>query len=335
LGAEQRRAFDKIKEHLTTSPVLRVPKIGEMFQLYVATQEHVIGVVLTQESNVKEFIVAYVSRRLLGAKARYAIIEKLCLSLYYECNKFRHYLLSSSCMVVCQHDIVKYMMHKLILSGRIGKWAYSLVAYELSYAPLQTMKGQVVADFIVDHAIEGETCLVKVCPWELHFDGSICGKGQGIGCVITSPNGGVFYLSARLEFACTNNQAEYEVLLYDLEYLRDMRVRDICAYGDSKLVVQQITGESQCLDGILNSYRDRCLDIVRSLDSFCIYHIPREKNKGANTLAQCASGYEVTTGMFIAKERLASRDTCNAESVEGELYLGVKEVGNGPASENS
>jgi hypothetical protein len=192
-------------------------KIGEMFNLYVAAQEQVIGVVLTQESNGKEFIVAYVSRRLLGAEARYAIIEKLCLSLYYACYKFRHYLLSSTCMVVCQHDIFKYMLHKSILSRRIGKLAYSLVEYELSYAPLRAMKGQVVVDFIVDHAIEGETCLVEVCPWELHFDGSVCGKRQGIGCIITSPNGGVFYLSARLEFSCTNNQAEYEALLYGLE----------------------------------------------------------------------------------------------------------------------
>jgi ribonuclease HI len=77
-----------------------------------------------------------------------------------------------------------------------------------------------------------------------------------------------------------------------------MGVRDVSAYGDSKLVIQQITGESQCLDEILNSYRDRCLDIMRSLDSFCIYHIPRENNKRASTLDQCASCYEATTDMF-------------------------------------
>jgi hypothetical protein len=26
--------------------------------------------------------------------------------------------------------------------------------------------------------------------------------------------------------------------------------------------VQQIRGDSQCLDGVLNSYRDKCLDII-------------------------------------------------------------------------
>jgi hypothetical protein len=35
-------------------------------------------------------------------------------------------------------------------------------------------------------------------------------------------------------------------------------VRDVEAVGDSRLIVQQIIGESWCLDGVLNSYRDKC-----------------------------------------------------------------------------
>jgi hypothetical protein len=100
--------------------VLRAPKNGKMFKLYDPTQEHVIGAVLMQESTGKEFIMAHVSQRLLDTETRYVIIEKLCLSLYYACNKFRHYLLSIACMVVCQHDIVKYMLHRPILNGRVG-----------------------------------------------------------------------------------------------------------------------------------------------------------------------------------------------------------------------
>jgi len=70
----------------------------------------VIGTVLTQEDGGKEYIIAYLSCRLLDAKSRYVFIEKLCLSLYYACSKFRHYLLSSTCIVVCQTDVIKYML---------------------------------------------------------------------------------------------------------------------------------------------------------------------------------------------------------------------------------
>jgi ribonuclease HI len=159
---------------------------------------------------------------------------------------------------------------------------------DLAYEPLRSMKGQVVADFIVDHAIEVDhpISLIQLSPWRLYFDGSVCAKGQGAGCVIVSPSGVDIDLSVRLEFACTNNQVEYESLLHGLEYLRDLGARDVDVFGDSNLIVQQIRGESQCLDGVLNSYRDRCLDIAKLFDTFSIKHIPWDENSKANQLTQ-------------------------------------------------
>jgi hypothetical protein len=78
--------------------------------MYVAAQERVIGAVLVQEEDGKEFLVAYVSRRLLDAEIRYVFMKKICLSLYYACSKFRHYILSSSCIVACQYDVIKHML---------------------------------------------------------------------------------------------------------------------------------------------------------------------------------------------------------------------------------
>jgi hypothetical protein len=85
--------------------------------------------------------VAYVSQRLVDAETWYVFMEKLCLSLYYSCSKFRHYILSSSCIVACQYDVIKHMLLKPILSGRMGKWAYVLVEYDLACEPLRSMKG--------------------------------------------------------------------------------------------------------------------------------------------------------------------------------------------------
>jgi hypothetical protein len=212
--------------------------------MYIGAQEWVIGAVLLQEEDGKEFLVAYMSQRLLDAETRYVFVEKFCLSLYYACSRFRHYVLSSSCIVACQYDVNKHKLLKPILSGRIGKWAYALVEYDLAYEPLRSMKGQVVADFIVDHAIDVDNLVsfVQHSPLGFYFDGSVCSKGQGAGCVIVSPSGMIIDLSIGLEFACTNNQVEYESLLHGLEYLRDLGSRDIDVFEDSNLTVQQIRG---------------------------------------------------------------------------------------------
>lgn len=193
------------------------------------------------------------------------------------------------------------MLQKPILSGRVGKWAYALIEYDLIYESLSSMKGQVIADFITDHRVdvEQEISCPNTCPWQLFFDGSVCKEGQGIGYVLVSPNGLVHETSIRIEYCCTNNQIEYEALLFGLMHLDGMGIKDVDVFGDSLLVVQQVRGEFQCLDGMLRNYLDRCLDIVKKLDTFTIVHISRDKNGRANFLAQQASGYNIERGQFF------------------------------------
>jgi ribonuclease HI len=135
-------------------------------------------------------------------------------------------------------------------------------------------------------------------PWKLYFDGSACSDGQGIGIVFISPNGAYFEMASRLEYFCTNNQAEYAVLLFDLEILESMYVKHVKAFGDSLLVVHQVSEKYQCLDGSLNVYLDKCLDIIARFDEFSIHHIYRHENSKPNDLAQQASSYNVINKNF-------------------------------------
>jgi hypothetical protein len=126
-GSEQQHTFDDIKKYLSLPPVMKAPMVKISFRLYIATEDSIIGVVLTQVMDGKEHIITYLSWRLIDAKIRYSFIEKLCLSLFYACSKLRHYLLSSICIIACQADVIKHMLQQLILSGRIGKWTYTLI----------------------------------------------------------------------------------------------------------------------------------------------------------------------------------------------------------------
>jgi hypothetical protein len=247
LGAEQQEAFDLIRKYLSSAPVLKAPQVGVLFRLYIAAEDKVIGAVLTQVTRGKEHVVTYVSRRLVDAETRYTFIEKLCLCLFYACTKCRCYLLSSHCTVASQIDVLKYMLQNLIMSGRIDKWAYALIEYDLAYEPLKSMKGQVVANFIVQHWINDthklDISYLTVTPWTLYFDGSVCNEGQEIGIVLVSPSNVSFDFSSRLKTYCTNNQAEYEALLFGLELLNCMGVKHVNDFGDSQLVVQQVLEE--------------------------------------------------------------------------------------------
>ena len=132
------------------------------------------------ESGVERAIY-YLSRVLNDAETRYSMVEKLCLCLYYSCIMLKQYIKPVDVYVSSRYDIIKHMLSKPILHSRIGKWALALTEYSLTYKPLKAVKGQVVADFIVDHSIN-ETALnyLEVEPWKLYFDGSSHKDGTGI-----------------------------------------------------------------------------------------------------------------------------------------------------------
>jgi ribonuclease HI len=112
-------------------------------------------------------------------------------------------------------------------------------------------------------------------------------------------------MTSRLEYFCTNNQAKYEALLFGLEILESMDVKHVKAFGDSLLIVHQVSRKYQCLDGSLNAYLDKCLDFIARFDESSIHHIYRHENSKANDLAQQASGYNVSNKNFsITKETM-------------------------------
>jgi hypothetical protein len=78
--------------------------------------------------------------------------------------------------------------------------------------------------------------------------------------------------------------------MLDLQILSSMGVKHVEAFGDSLLVVQQIAGTFQCLDGSLNAYLDKCLEIIALFDDFTIQRVFRDENIVVNNLARQTSG---------------------------------------------
>lgn len=85
-----------------------------------------------------------------------------------------------------------------------------------------------------------------------------------------------------------NNVAEYVALLEALQHAVQVKARGLRVYTDSLLVVRQMTGEYACRSWRLATLNFTCRKLARSL-RFSISHIPRDRNREANSLANQAA----------------------------------------------
>ncbi|CAJ2644769.1 unnamed protein product [Trifolium pratense] len=295
-GMEQQKAFDDIKAYLSKPPTLMPPIRNKAMKLYIAASDSTIGSMLAQEDeNGVEKAIYYLSRILNDAETRYSPIEKLCLCLYFSCTKLKQYIKPVHVYVYSHFDIIKHMLLKPILHSRIGKWALALTEYSLTYQPLRAVKGQVVADFLVDHSVaETPITYVEHEPWMLYFDGSKHKHGTGIGILIISPLKIPTKFKYKINGTCSNNEAEYEALIVGLKIILDLGAKHVKIRGDSELVIKQLTKEYKCIQEHLMKYFVIAFSLLKRFDSCDIQHVPRIENQEANDLAQIASGYKVT-----------------------------------------
>ncbi|CAL2229814.1 unnamed protein product [Prunus armeniaca] len=315
---QHQQAFEEIKHYLSNPPVMSPPKRGRPLKLYVSASEVSIGSLLVQDNKEgKEQTVYYLSRTLTEVERKYSIIERLCLALYFTAVKLRHYILSYTIYIIAKTDLIKYMLPRPMLRGRIGKWTLALTEFAFRYVPQKGVKGQAMADFLAYHLVEeienmdsldiananmltrAHTCFnnpiysVHLTPWKLYFDGSKTDIASGARIVLEEPLGIRHYYSFQLDFQCTNNMTEYEALIIALEMLVELGIQYVEILGDSMLVLKQIAGEYKCLSPSLAVYLVAARNLLTEFREPTWEHIPMEENCAANELAQVATGIQM------------------------------------------
>lgn len=91
---------------------------------------------------------------------------------------------------------------------------------------------------------------------------------------------------------CSNNLAEYMALLESLNYATSSDYQNIELYADSKLIVEQVTGNWKVKSPELKGWSETCTSRMNSMRRAGIQvkltWIPREKNVHADSLANLA-----------------------------------------------
>ena len=163
--------------------------------------------------------VFYINRILLEAETCYSAVEKMVLALVNAKKKLCHYFETHPITVTTEFPI-KQILSKPDLSRRLTKWAIDLGIYGIRYVPRAAKKGQVMVDFLV----EVQSFLVKpeqllrteeeFQMWILSIDGVSNSIDAGIGIMLKAPSGLKIEEARRLSFQTTNNEVEYEALIY-------------------------------------------------------------------------------------------------------------------------
>lgn len=305
---ECEHSFRELKIYLGKVPLLSKPAMGEALSLYLAVSGAAVSAALVRNEESRELPVFYVSRALADAETRYPDAEKIALALVVSARKLRPYFQSHT-IVVYSKAPLRQILQNPECSGRLAKWSIELSEFDIQYRPRTAIKGQAVADFLLefinpeaepgsdDRPQEGKEC----SPWTLFVDGSCNKFGSGAGVVLKNPSKEIIARAFKIEFPVTNNEAEYEALVTGLRMAKDLDVRRLAVFCDSKLVVGQITASFEAKEPRMRQYSLAAMDLSSQFESCDIQHIPREANAEADRLARIGSGIETDPSCTVTR----------------------------------
>ena len=164
-------SFERLKDLLTTLPVLAYPDFTKEFVLHTDASGAVIGAVLEQEQDDGLLHpVAYASRTTNRHEKRYGVTELEALGVVWAVKHFRSYLLGQKCTVYTDHAPLRSMLQARHQSGKLARWACVLaeVDIEICYRPGQKNSN---ADALsrspldcADNSCEGQVTTVSANP---------------------------------------------------------------------------------------------------------------------------------------------------------------------------
>jgi hypothetical protein len=140
-------AFVKLKNLLTSAPVIQPPDWSLPFEIMCNASDYVVGAVLGQRKDKKPYVIYYASKTLNSAQMNYTTIEKELLAVVFACEKFRSYLVGSPVVVFSDHAALKYLISKKYSKVRLVRWILLLQEFDIT---IKDKKGteNVVADHL-------------------------------------------------------------------------------------------------------------------------------------------------------------------------------------------
>ena len=127
-SSECQSAFERMKQMLTTAPILAYPKFGPDAEFVLETDASGIGLgaVLSQQPDGMLHPIAYASRSLDSSERNYGITELETLAVVWAARYFRPYLLGHRTIVYTDHSACVSVLSSARPSGKLARWALTI-----------------------------------------------------------------------------------------------------------------------------------------------------------------------------------------------------------------
>jgi len=176
-----------------------------------------------------------------------------------------------------------------------------LGALSIEFLPHSTIKSEALVDFIAEWTeIQDPPLDERPEHWVMYFDGALNLDGTGVGILFISPRGEQLKYVLLLLFKATNNAAEYGALIHGLKIAASLSIKRLLAYGNSKVVIQQVNKDWDCTQEKMDAYYKE----IRKLEAhfYCLefHHVLRDYNMAADVLSKLGSKRAlVLAGIFL------------------------------------
>ncbi|CAN6567572.1 unnamed protein product [Malus baccata var. baccata] len=144
---ECEKAFNHLKEMLTSAPIIVPPDWSLPFELMCDASDYALGAVLGQRKDKRPHAIYYASRTLNDAQLNYSTTEKELLAVVFALDKFRSYLLGTKVIIYTDHAALRYLFTKKEAKPRLIRWMLLLQEFDIE---IRDKKGceNVVADHL-------------------------------------------------------------------------------------------------------------------------------------------------------------------------------------------
>lgn len=117
--------------------------------MYLAVSDHVVSSMLLKHQEGIQKPMYYLSKTLVDVETWYLPLEKMALASVHAMRKLSHYFQAHMVWVLTEYPL-QSLLRRSDFTGTIAKWGTRLGIFDIWYKPRNSIKGQVLADFMAE-----------------------------------------------------------------------------------------------------------------------------------------------------------------------------------------